>query len=184
MPKEDHEFKRNFIATDTSVDEEHKQAELQSKIDDFKWEEDVDEYESDVPLLPEFFEIDQCSNIVMAHILETLSGAHFEGSDDQGPRFIIPIESSLHPLLDERFSDQWTLDSRLSVFKAIQEQLTEKANESDNRSVLDSCITKALPPSRKKFSSDEIILYDDALAVDDESDSITAEISIHFEAHS
>lgn len=185
---EDHLFKR-IVENDADATraEEEKQLENEDKVDRFKWDDIEDEEIEGKVFDASDEEINECVLVLSNHLLSTISVEHFAGMDTSGMRFVIPVDLDLHSLLKKRFEEDWNLDSRLDMFQCIRENLSAEFSvelgENENRVKLDEKIQTALPPTyRKKFTSGEILLEDDAMVVDDESNMISIEIPLSFAA--
>lgn len=184
MPKSDHEFKRSFVEGDPAQCEEKNLAEAEEKLASFAWEDDEEENEEAVPFTVNIDDLDMCVSKLADYLLEHLSSDQFQGMDTEGMHFTLPIDLDLDPLLHERFSDNWTLESRLMFFQCIRDQLILEFIDTKQRAKLDKKIGEALPPThRKKFTSGTVEIYDDALMVNDESNTVTIEVPIHFVAN-
>jgi len=186
MSKSDHEFKRRFIDADFNHDEKKKLAE-EEKLANFAWEDDEDNEENDeaVPFHAPIEDIDSCVSKLIDFLFKRLGPDQFEGMDTEGVYFSVPIDLSLDSLLHERFSDEWTLESRLMMFQRIRNQLLLEFSDSEQRSKLDQIINKALPSThRKKFTSGNVEIHDDAFVVNESSDMVTIEVPVHFVTNS
>jgi len=183
MSKSDHEFKRSFVEGDPEQYEEKKLTEAEEKLASFEWEDD-EENEEAVPFTTNTEDLDMCVSKLADYLLEHLSSDQFQGMDTEGMHFTMPIDLDLDPLLHERFSDDWTLESRLMMFQCIRDQLILEFIDTEQRAELDKKISEALPPThRKKFTSGTVEIYDDALSVNDDSNTVTIEVPIHFVAN-
>lgn len=182
MPSEDHQFKR--IVEDIEEIEEDKTAEHDGKVREFQWD-DVENEEADGELLTISIEkITECASLLSKHLMSSLAAEHFAGMDSAGMRFIIPVNLDFHELIRQRFEMEWSLDSRLDMFQLIREQLVAEFTTEEKRAELDAKIQEALPPThRKKITSGEVSLEDDAMVVNDESDMVSIEIPVHFAAN-
>ncbi len=192
MPEEDHRFKRLIIeedernvAKEEEEEEEEEEKITEDKVSQFKWD-DVDDEEPEGKLLVVSQDsIQECCTILADHLLSIISGEHFSELDTSGMKFVIPIDPSMHVLLTNRFEEKWDLDSRLDMFMEVRELLAHEFSEdTEKRTILDAKIQEALPPTRrKKLVLTEVDLVDDAMVVDDESNMISIEIPLNFEAN-
>lgn len=182
---EDHRFKR-IIKDIEEIKEDNKTAEHAEKVREFQWvETETEDEEVGGELLTVSMEkITECASLLSKHLMSNIAGEHFAGMDNTGIRFVIPVSLDLHELIRQRFEMEWSLDSRLDVFQLIREQLVAEFATEEKRAELDAKIQEALPSThRKKFTSGEVCLEDDAMVVGDESDMVSIEIPIHFVAN-
>ncbi|MHA2279461.1 MAG: hypothetical protein ACXAC5_01025 [Promethearchaeota archaeon] len=186
MP-EDHVIRRRFVENPDAAaeEEERKRAEMEEKVANFEWGDDEDENLEPVPFSPDISAIDHCVHKLADHLVSEISPEHFDGLDISGVRFVVPVDLDLDLLLHERFSEEWTLESRLVVFQGIQDQLSSLFAKESPKEALNQCINEALPPThRKKFSFGTIRLFDDALTIGGEGNTISIEVPLHFVANS
>lgn len=181
MPEDDHRFKRTL--EDIGEIQEDKSEEHAEKVREFQWDDVEDEADGEL-LIVSIEKITECASLLSKHLMENVTGEGFAGMDNTGMRFVIPVSLDLHELIRQRFEIEWSLDSRLNIFQLIKEQLTAEFVTEEKRAKLNEKIQEALPPThRKKFTSGEVCLEDDAMVVDDESDMVSIEIPIHFAAN-
>ena len=193
MPEEDHRFNR--VVANNEHDAE-KQLENEDKVDQFKWDVIEDEEIEGEVFNASDEELDECVLALSKHLLSTLSVDHFSEMDTSGMRFVIPVDLDLHSLLKKRFEEKWNVDSRIDMFDFIRVGLSfefsknkkpiyagEPPQPTEKRIELDAKIQAALPPThRKKFISGLVSLEDDAMVVNDESNMVSIEIPVSFEA--
>lgn len=186
MSEEDHRLKR--LATEDECNvvkaEKEKVVEHAEKARKFKWD-DVEDEEIEEILAVSDEAITECSSTLADHLLSTISGEHFSGSDISGMKFVIPIDPGIHILLKNRFEEKWSLDSRLDMFTDVREHLaSEFSEDTEKRATLDAKIQEALPPThRKKLILTDVELVDDAMVVDDESNMVSIEVPLSFAAN-
>ena len=149
------------------------------KVREFKWD-DIDNEETGGELLVvSEEEINQCVTALSAHLMSHISGEYFGDMDTSGMQFVIPVDLELHPLLCKRFEEKWDLDSRLDMFQSIRESLTVEFTNNEKRDTLDAKIQAALPAThRKKFTSGEVSLEDDAMVIGDDSNMVSITVVI------
>lgn len=181
-------IKTNYIETneqEAAEERERKLAEMQQKVQEFQWDDEEEENEEALPLNVSPEAVDHCSRYLASYLLASLNTEHFQGSDAEGMKFVVPIShTDGHAVLEERYSEEWTLESRIQAFEAVREQLSADFSNPDRRTLLNHRITDAFPPShRKKFNSGEVQIHDDAIVVQEDK-GLTIEIPITFVANS
>ncbi len=181
MPEENHRFKRIIEDAEEIKD---KSPEHAAKVNEFQWD-DVEDKESEGEFLTVSVEkINECVSALSGHLMSGIVAECFAGMDNTGMRFIIPVSLDLHEIIRQRFEMEWSLDCRLDIFQLVREQLVAEFATKGKRAELDAKIQEALPSThRKKFTSGEVCLEDDAMVVNDESDMVSIEIPIHFAAN-
>jgi hypothetical protein len=164
---------------------EDKNKEHEKKVREFKWDDAEDEIEGEI-LESSDVSILDCANLLSDHLLSHINGDCFSEMGADGMRFVIPVDLSLHDLLQSRFDEKWELESRLNIFEEIRHVLSLIfQNESKQRAKLVAKIEEALPPGhRKKLTPGEVCLEDDAMVIGDESNTVSIEIPLDFVANS
>lgn len=183
MSEEDHRFKRTEDGN--SEVQEDKLAEHEEKVREFKWDDDVEEEETEGKLLVvSEKEINECASILANHTMSHITSEYFGELDVTGMQFIIPVDLDIHILMRKRFEEEWDLESRLDMFQCVREHLVAKFTDSEQREELNAKIQEVLPSThRKKFTSGLVSLEDDAMVIADASNTVSIEISVQFAAN-
>lgn len=156
----------------------------EERLAQFSWSNDLEDDENQDATELHFSsdEVDSCVDILTAYIFKNMSLKHFHGIDDEGMHFTIPVESTVHILLESRFNEEWTLDSRIDMFDVVNKSLSDRFNHL-NAWNLNQMIVDILPSSdRKRLVFSDVLLVDDSLAVDEDVNEICIEIPLKFAA--
>ncbi len=186
MSEADHKIKRLHIPV--KEEEDKKQDEKDAdRLANFEWsddggtEDELDELDGS-PLEYGADAINECVNLLSKVLLKNL---HKNNVTDlkTGVGFSITVDQNLHSLLKERFSNIWTLTSRIQMFEVLRSELVAEFADVPVRQELNAKIQKVLPDSeRKTFVSAEINLVDDPMASSSEKNRVIIEIPLKFEA--
>lgn len=84
------------------------------KIRNFKWNDEEEGAESQ-PGIAIAEDVIDCAKSISQYVLDNIGAQHYENG-----RFIIPIPLELHRLLCDRYSVEWTDDSRSKIFELIR----------------------------------------------------------------
>lgn len=181
MPDQDHQFRRIEKESNQEQAKKDATAKIEDKLKQFQWDDAEEEVEGEELVVSDEV-VNECVSLLSAHLLSHIIGEHFGNMDTSGMQFVIPVDLDLHVLLRKRYEEEWSLDSRLDMFQSLREKLVAEFRE--KKVELDAKIQEALPSTyRKKFTSGEVSLEDDAMIVDEESNMISIEIPVHFEAN-
>lgn len=110
--------------------------------------------------------IRNCISVLTEYVLENTVPENFNETE-----FRITIPETLHPLLYERFNEDYDLDSRIEVFDKLQQLLSSQfAEDSIFRKKLNRKIQEFFPhnpddPNTKEITVMDVLLVDDCTSV-------------------
>ncbi len=181
---EEHKIRTRFIPEDEdpAVSEqmqEDKHAKMQANFD---WSEDIEQAEGDeLPgLVYEMPSVNDCVAALSAHLLEHLGTDNFESNPNE-LIFSVPVDAKMHPLLEERFNENWNIESRIEAFDIIQNNLITEFLGAEKNQKLNAKIQDALPSSRKKFTLSGVALVDDAFVIGTDVNTVAIEVCVQSE---
>lgn len=170
MDKDRHKFQKSFIEdpnVETKV--ETKQSKEESLVEKFAWDDTKEDTAEDFQ--PEFdsvTRISDCITVIAGYVSKNIKAEHaILGEDEVALKMYIPIDESLHPLLEDRYSALWTEESRLFVFEFIKGMFRQYWDESA-RLALEVALDDLFPSQgQKRHSIDSIELWDEPVAAED-----------------
>lgn len=158
----------------------------QSMLDNFAWdsEEESENHQPGFELIESMLE---CTEASATYILKNLEKKHF--SIDNQMKFIIPLNSSIHPLINERWNEEWTMDSRISIIHLFRMLLAQFCQEETYASQLNRRINDVLPPTETSILVvKQVDVSDDPVEMkpesqferpdDDQKEEISVEITV------
>ena len=183
---EEHKIRTRFIPEDedpavAEQTKEDKHAKMQAN---FEWSEDIDQEEckAELPnLIWAMSSVNECATALSAHLLEHLGTDNFEISPEELV-FSVPVDPKMHSLLEDRFNEDYDIESRIEVFDVIQSNLITEFLGAEKNQKLNAKIEDALPPSRKKFTLNGLALVDDAFAIGTDVNTVAIEVYVQSEA--
>ncbi len=165
---EDHKFENSHVEDPDSLSQRDKE---QSLLSQFEWDDAEEETtEDNQPEFEAISKIMDCVNTIADYVIQNLkTDQAIFGEDDIAIKMYIPIDSSLHSLLQDRYAVRWTEESRLIVFDCVRSMFKAYWNESTRRS-LEVTLDEMFPfQGPKQHSIDSIELWDEPVLSKDGS---------------
>lgn len=83
-------------------------------VEKFKWNEGIQESGTSLEEYEFVQELENCVKTIYKYSLKNMETKHFLGD-----AICVPIEISIHSLLEKSFSDDWSLESRLKLLEVL-----------------------------------------------------------------
>lgn len=154
-----------------------KTANPQSRTKDFPWDSDLDNETETQALKYNSDDVDHCVEALTVALLKAIAPEHFAGRKECMV-FEVPIDLEIHPLLEKRFSEDWSLDSRVQMFDIVKDQLVAQFGDEMYSFRLNEKIKSILPPASQTYELSQIILHDNALSIGSEVNTVSIEVKL------
>jgi hypothetical protein len=159
-----HRFKKNF--------EPMTREEMQKSVDkaadliiNFSWEEEaIDEEEGTETLVVADEVVSECADKIVEYVAEHMNFDEFN-TYETGIEISVPVPLSVHELLDLRFDNTFTLDSRIEQMDKVGTVLESIILHPESSAKLNAKLQTLLPPARASWEVVYICLDDDDIVL-------------------
>lgn len=158
-----HRF-HTLYSHDPKTDEIIEESKADQLMDQFQWDSEDSESEESLITTPE--NIQQCAIAVVDYVAANIEKGDINATETGGIEITLLIPLTVDPLLEERFNEKWSIESRAEQIDKVKDAIDALVLQAEIKQKLDTSLTKIIPPAQAVWEVVFVSLDDDDVTVD------------------